>query len=87
MAKPKRKMDPTLEALVRERLEPNELVLSYSQMRDGEVSVRLIDKELHRMCASIAKKFGGKGAGSGRTLQFKRENDSWSFSGVGGWIS
>jgi hypothetical protein len=86
MAKAKPKIDPTLEGLVHERLEPNEVVLWYSQLRDGEVTVHLIDKELHRTCEPVAKKFG-RGSGYGRTLQFKLENGSWSFSGVGGWMS
>jgi hypothetical protein len=87
MAKVNPKLPPVLKALVQERLQPNEFVLWYSRLNQGEVTVHLIDRELHRMCAPIAKKFGGKGSGCGRTLQFKLENGSWSFAGEGGWIS
>ena len=87
MAKLKLETDPALEALIQQRLKADELVLSCIQLRDGEVMVRVIDKELHRVCEPSAKKFGGRGSGSGRTLQFKFENGNWSFVGEGGWIS
>jgi hypothetical protein len=87
MAKVKPEINPALEALVKEQLKPKELVLRYGQIKDGQVSVYLIDEELHRVCAPIAKKFGGKGSGSGRTLQFKLEDGTWLFEGSGGWMS
>lgn len=86
MAKAKRQLDPALDALVRERLEADELVLDWSEARPGEVMVRLIRAELHRVCAPIAKKFG-RGAGCGRSLSFKLQDGQWVFVGVGGWIS
>ena len=86
MAKAKRQLDPALEALVRERLEGDEMVLDWSEFRPNEVSVRLISEELHRVCAPIARKFG-RGAGCGRSLEFKLQDGQWVFQGVGGWIS
>jgi hypothetical protein len=82
----RRKLDPALVALIRERLEGDELVLGWSALRPGEVTVRLIVKGLHRVSAPIAKKFG-RGAGCGRTLSFKLQDGQWEFQGVGGWIS
>jgi len=46
-------MDPDLGSLVRERLGVGELVLGWSWQRKGEVSVRLIQKSLHRTCESM----------------------------------
>jgi hypothetical protein len=79
-------LDTALEALVRERLEGDESVLGWSEFRPGEITVRLIREELHRVCAPIAKKFG-KGAGCGRVLSFKLQEGQWVFQGVGGWIA
>jgi len=42
MAKAKRQLDPALEALVRERLEGNEMILDWSGFRPDEVTIRLI---------------------------------------------
>lgn len=86
MAKRKREMDPALDALVRERLEGDELVLDWSEFRPGEVTVRLIGAKMHRVCSPIAKKYG-LGAGRGRALSFKLQDGQWVFQGVGGWIS
>ncbi len=86
MAKRKRQLEPALDALVRERLESGELILKWSEFRPGEVSVRLIPEELHRACAPGAARFG-RGAGCGRTLEFKLQDGQWVFQGVGGWIS
>ena len=86
MAKAKRQLDPALDALVRERLEGDEMILGWSEFRPGEVTVRLIREELHRVCAPIAKKFG-RGAGCGRSLTFMRQDGQWVFQGIGGWIS
>jgi hypothetical protein len=86
VTKRKRQLNPALEALVRELLEGDELVLSWSEFCPGEITIRLIRKELHRVCAPIAKKFG-KEAGCGRILSFKMHDGQWVFHGVGGWIS
>jgi hypothetical protein len=86
VAKRKRKLDPALEPLVRERLSGDELVLGWSELRPGEITVRVIGAELHRVCAPSAKKFG-RGAGCGRVLSFKLQDGQWVFQGVGGWIS
>jgi hypothetical protein len=86
VAKTRRQLDLALDALVRERLQGNELVLGWSECRPGEVMVRLIREELHTVCAPIAKRFG-RGEGCGRTLSFKLEDGQWVFQGVGGWIS
>lgn len=86
MPKARRQLDPALEALVRERLEGDEIVLDWNEWRPGEVLVRLISAELHQVCAPIAKKFG-RGAGQGRSLGFKLQDGRWVFQGAGGWIS
>jgi hypothetical protein len=86
VARKRRQLDPALDALVRERLEADELILGWSEFRRGEVMVRLIREELHRVCAPVAKKFG-RGAGCGRSLQFKLLDGAWVFQGVGGWTS
>ena len=86
MAKRRRQLDAALEALILARLEGDEMVLGWTELRPGEVMVRLISEELNRVCAPIAKKFG-RGAGSGRALTFKQQDGQWSFQGVGGWIS
>ena len=86
MPKRRRSLGPELEALVRQRFEGDEIVLDWSELRPGEVVVRLIGAELHRVCAPVAKKFG-RGAGCGRTLQFKLQDGGWLFQGAGGWIS
>ena len=86
MAKAKRKLDPALEALVRERLEGDEMVLAWIELHPGEVTIRLIREELHRVCAPLAKKFG-RGAGCGRSLTFKLQDGQWVFQGIGGWIA
>jgi hypothetical protein len=86
LAKAKRQLDSALEALVRERLDGDEMILGWIESRPGEVTVRLISEELHRVCAPMAKKFG-RGVGSGRSLTFRRQDGQWAFQGVGGWIS
>jgi hypothetical protein len=86
VARAKRQLDPALNALIRERLESDELVLGWSEIRPDEIAVRLIREEMHRVCAPIAKKFG-RGAGCGRVLSFKLQDGEWVFQGVGGWIS
>lgn len=86
MARARRQLDPAIDALIRERLEPGEIVLEWNELRCGEVMVRLIAEELHRMCQPIAQRFG-RGAGCGRTLSFRLQDGRWEFVGAGGWIS
>jgi hypothetical protein len=86
VAKRRRQLAPALEALVRERLEADEMVLGWSEFHPGEITVRLIREELHRVRAPVARKFG-PGAGCGRTLEFKLQGGQWVFQGIGGWIS
>ena len=87
MPKARRSLDPTLEALQpRQRLESDEIILDWNEGRPGEVVVRLISKKLHRVSAPIAKKFG-RGAGQGRSLEFKLQDGKWLFQGFGGWMS
>jgi hypothetical protein len=86
MARAQRQLDPAIDALIRERLEPGEIVQGWTESGSGEIMVRLIDKELHSVCQPIAKRFG-RGAGCGRTLSFRLQNGCWVFAGAGGWIS
>jgi hypothetical protein len=85
-AEAKKKLAPAFDALIRKRLEGDEMVLGWREFPPGELTVWLIRKELHRVCAPIAKKFG-IGAGCGRMLSFKLQDGEWVFLGVGGWIS
>ena len=83
MAKKQRQLDRELDALVREHCWEDELVLGWTEFHPGEITVRLINRELHSIC-----KPSGRGAGKGRTLSFKMQDDGrWRFRGVGGWIS
>lgn len=77
------KLDAALECLIREEFEGDEIILDWSDYRPGEIHIRLISAEMHRMCAPIANKFGN-GAGTGRTLEFKQQDDQWVFQGTGG---
>jgi hypothetical protein len=86
VAKTHQQLDPALDALVRERLEGDEIVLGWSEFHPGEITVQLIREELHRVCAPIAKKFG-IGGGCGRMLSFKLQDAQWGFLGEGSWIS
>jgi hypothetical protein len=81
-----RPMDPVLEALVSERLEPNECVLDWSEVRPGEVNVRLIDRDMHRRHqeSRIPRVRNG---GYGRGLSFQRREGQWVLMGVAGWMT
>jgi hypothetical protein len=86
MARAKRQLDPAIDALVRERLEPGEVIHGWTETHLGEITVRLISKKLQRVCRPAVKKFG-RGAGCGRTLSFRFQVGRWEFVGAGGWIS
>lgn len=86
MARSRRQLDPALDPLVRERLAPGEIVLGWIEFRPGEITVRLIAEELHRACQQSGRR-SGRGAGCGRSLTFRRQEQQWAFVGVGGWIS
>jgi hypothetical protein len=75
-----------LERMIGERLQPNEMILGWTEVRRGEIVVELIDKELHRVCQASTKRFR-RGAGCGRTLEFQEQEGDWVFTGEGGWIS
>ena len=62
-------LDSEVRSIVDEHLRPNECVQGWSRDED-KLIVRLIDKDLHRTCQKNAKRFG-RGAGKGRSLQFK----------------
>jgi hypothetical protein len=83
MARKRRQLDPAIEAIVVERLEPTERVLGWLEYRPGEVMVRLIDRGLHQRLQSRRIKRGGRGRG----LLFRRQEDAWFFAGVSDWIS
>jgi hypothetical protein len=86
VARRSRKLHADIETQVRQRLESNECIQSWNELRAGEVTVFLIDQELHRICQESVRRFG-RGAGTGRTLCFRLTNGAWVFTGVGGWIS
>jgi len=83
MARKRRQLDPAVEALALERLEPTERVLDWLEYGPGEVMVRLIDRELHQRLQDRRIKRGG----SGRGLLFRRQEGEWFFAGESGWIS
>jgi hypothetical protein len=84
MARAKRRLNPAVEALVQERLKPNECIQGWIEFRPGENTVRLIDKDLHRV---VQQRRFSRGAGCGRSLLFVLKDGQWCFMGVGGWIS
>jgi hypothetical protein len=82
----RRQLNPAIEALVNERLKPNECVLDWAEHRRGEVMVRVIDRELH--CSLQDSRIPRiRYGGYGRVLSFRRQEGQWVFVGVGGWIS
>jgi hypothetical protein len=86
MARRRRQLDPEIQALVRKELAANERVEAWHELRPGEVIVQVIDQDLRRICRESVRRFG-RGAGAGRTLQFRMQNEKWVFVGTGGWIS
>jgi hypothetical protein len=78
----RRPLDPTIDALAHQRLEPHESILDWSKDRDGVVRVRLIDRELHRRMQENLIRRGGHGRG----LEFRWQDGQWVVS-AGGWIS
>jgi len=71
------KIDPAIEALVNERLEPNECVLDWLENRRGEVLVRLIDQQLHRSLEAVRMRRGRYC----RSLSFRRLEGKWILVG------
>jgi hypothetical protein len=86
MEKVRRQIDPALSALIRERLQRDEMVLAWSEHSSGEVTVRLMNQELRRVYQSMSNRLN-KGAGYGRVLSFRRQAGQWMFHSVGNWIS
>jgi hypothetical protein len=84
MAKAKRQLNPAVEALVQERLKEYECIKGWAEFRPGEITVRLIDKDLLRL---VQRRRSSRGAGYGRSLLFVLKDGQWCFMGVGGWIS
>ena len=66
MPKARRSLDPALEALVRERLEGDEIILDWNEGRPGEVVVRLISKKLHRVSPPSPRSSAGARGRAGR---------------------
>ena len=66
MAKAKRQLNPALEALVRERLEGGEIILGWNEFNPGEITVRLIREELHRVCTRLPRSSAGARGVAGR---------------------
>jgi hypothetical protein len=62
-------LDPDLEALIRARLRPGELVRSWAQRRPGEITVDLVEKDVQQTCDRA------------RTLQFRRRGVRWASAG------
>ena len=83
MARKRRQLDPALEAIVLQRLEPTERVLGWLEYRPDEVMVRLIDREFYQFLQDRRLKRGGYG----RRLLFRRHEGEWIFTGVSNWIS
>ena len=82
----RRQLDPAIEALVNEQLEPNECVLEWAEHRPGEVMVKLIDRELH-LSLQDSRISRIRHGGFGRGLSFRRLEGKWVFEGVTSWIS
>ncbi len=86
MARKPRQLDPAIEALVIERLRPDECIHSWLPLRKDGVLVRLIDRELHEFIQSWPRKPSRVG-GFGRNLVFRLQEGRWVFMSEGGWIS
>ena len=86
MTDPSPKLDPEFEVLVRQYIQPNEVVLGWDN-QESRIVIWLIDRELNNRCALIANEFGGMGAGCGRTLEFKQLEEKWTLVTEGMWIS
>jgi hypothetical protein len=84
MAKAKRQLNPAGEARVQERLKENECMKGWVEFHPGEITVRLIDKDLMSL---VEQRRSSRGAGYGRSLLFVLKDGQWRFMGVGGWIS
>ena len=80
MEKVRRQIDPALLALIRERLQRDEIVLGWNEHASGEVTVRLMSQELRRVYQSMSNRLN-KGAGYGRVLSFRRHVKSVDVSG------
>ena len=83
MARRRRQLDPVIGLLVHERLEANECVVGWNDLRSGQVTVMLVDRDLQR---ELKEHHLGRGGG-GRTLEFRQQDGQWVFLAVGGWIS
>jgi hypothetical protein len=83
MARRRTQLDPAVELLVQERLEANECVAGWHDLRSGQVTVMLIDRDLQR---ELKEHRLGRG-GCGRTLELLQQDGQWVFVAVGGWIS
>lgn len=78
----KRKLDPAIEALVHEQLEPNGIE-GWDENSLGDVSVMTVDEEMRR---SLKEKRLGRGW-SGRVLMFRRQEGKWVFLGAFNYVS
>jgi hypothetical protein len=83
MARRRRQLDSAIELLLQERLEPNECVASWHNLRPGQVTVMLIDRDMQR---ELKEHRLGRG-GRGRALEFRQQEGQWVFVAIGGWIS
>lgn len=78
-------LDPTVRAKVVEQLLPNECIHSWRRLQNGDVQVRLIDRDLQRTILPFVEKAEDRTLGSGRSLVFVLDNGNWSLIGSGSW--
>lgn len=74
-----------IEALARERLQGDEIILGVRQDTDGCVHVSLISKRVEQDTAALVRRFGI--GGYGRVLTFVKKEGKWVYLGPGLWES
>jgi hypothetical protein len=78
-------LDPEIQAIVKSQLKKDERVYHWHQDQD-EIVVRLIaDLDASPAIQELIKTHGR--GGGGRTMYFRRKNETWEFFGFGGWRS
>lgn len=86
MANEEPELDATIQSLVQERAEANECIESWVENEPGEMVIFLVDKDVLAKAKESVRR-GERGAGYGRSLQFKLTRGAWEFVSVGGWMA
>jgi hypothetical protein len=83
-----RRLTPSLEVVVVQRLRANEFVYQWTGVDDdGLVTVCLIERDVFREFEEFSARMGGLCVGGGRSVQFRKMDDGWSFVEEAEWVS